>query len=375
VEQENIKSHNVTTTSVYQVKFYLIVLTATITTVLRFNVLPEKYFFDSNYIMSLMNHVNHFRFQETFNNTAYWSNFINIFNFSSLLQWNIFYSLIFNPLLFFILKDVKIPSLPKLIWIYASIGLLNLYTFQLSKEIFQFIVYMVIFFVITKNNKNKFITITLCISILLLWGFLFRIYFIIIAIYSLMICILIHFYHTRKLRRGFIPLILIGVWLSLFLLEYIAPHEYHIILTIHDKLNSHRIDSFYANTIIIDLIPNQGRLSLFMVNYIISIIRMLFPVELLFNFRADVFLYIPFLTFQIMLSYFVFVALKSVLQGKALYKTEISLCLYFGFLLGSALFEPDFGSWIKHENTLFPLFIMFIINKYSSDEYNIYSKK
>ena len=45
---------------------------------------------------------------------------------------------------------------------------------------------------------------------------------------------------------------------------------------------------------------------------------------------------------------------------------RISLYIYFAFLLGSATFEPDFGSWIRHEAVLFPiLLILMDINKHN----------
>ena len=32
--------------------------------------------------------------------------------------------------------------------------------------------------------------------------------------------------------------------------------------------------------------------------------------------------------------------------------------IYYAFLLGSATFEPDFGSWIRHEAVLFPILLI-----------------
>ena len=37
---------------------------------------------------------------------------------------------------------------------------------------------------------------------------------------------------------------------------------------------------------------------------------------------------------------------------------KIAIFIYMAFLMGSAAFEPDFGSWIRHEAVLFPIFMI-----------------
>ena len=36
----------------------------------------------------------------------------------------------------------------------------------------------------------------------------------------------------------------------------------------------------------------------------------------------------------------------------------LALCMVLAFMTVSALFEPDFGSWVRHESAAFPLLWM-----------------
>ena len=40
---------------------------------------------------------------------------------------------------------------------------------------------------------------------------------------------------------------------------------------------------------------------------------------------------------------------------------NLALYIYIAFILGSATFEPDFGSWVRHEAATFP--ILMIVTK------------
>jgi len=371
-QDNNFNSHEQSINK-YQIKFIMIVLIAIATNIFQFTVLSEKYFFDSNRILSLIENDAIFQIQNSYNITAYFSNVINIFGFTTLLHWSIAYSIVFNLLLYIFFKKVKFNSIYRLFWVCACLGLLNLYTFSLGKDIFQFILYFLIFILLqsNKDEKRTVILFGVCILLLLTWGIVFRIYFIFVAIYSLMTYILIRLYTSARIKHGIVILAIFGVWLSLYFLSLIAPLEYETVLSVHDRLNAHRFDSASSQTIIIDIIPNQGRLSLFIVNYIISLFRMLIPIELLFSLRTNIILYIPFFIFQIMLTYFVFFSLKRILNKEASPIGMQVFCLYFGYLLGSALFEPDFGSWIRHEITLFPIFMILINNTYFLNKTNV----
>ena len=37
---------------------------------------------------------------------------------------------------------------------------------------------------------------------------------------------------------------------------------------------------------------------------------------------------------------------------------NVALLIICGFIFSSVAFEPDFGSWVRHESVVFPLFIV-----------------
>ncbi len=74
------------------------------------------------------------------------------------------------------------------------------------------------------------------------------------------------------------------------------------------------------------VIFQSNNLIIFCMDYLIMLIRMLFPIELL----------------RLGIKYFPYVLLY----------------IYLGFLLASGTFEPDFGSWVRHEAVCFPIFLI-----------------
>ena len=106
-----------------------------------------------------------------------------------------------------------------------------------------------------------------------------------------------------------------------------------------------------ANTQMINIFKSTN-LILFTLDYLIMIIRMLFPLELI----PMGIKYWPYVGYQILISYFVLKNIKNIKENK---KTQnFALYTYIAFLLGSATFEPDFGSWVRHEVAIFPILII-----------------
>ncbi|MCL2014585.1 MAG: hypothetical protein FWG69_06315, partial [Oscillospiraceae bacterium] len=345
----------------YYISFPIIVIIAAVAIIIQYTLLPAKYFYDSNHILNLMESGVRFKAQNSFSVTVFLSGIINIFNFNSLFLWSLMYAVIFNPLLYVFFKKTEVPTLPKLIWIYAFFGLLNIYVFNLSKDIFQFVLFFIIaLIVLKKGNTNR--KLVYCASILFLWGFIFRIYFLLIAVFFLMTYILFNIYLYGKKKRSlyiFIVLALTGILLSLLAISRLAPEEYNTIIFTHSRLTVNRVYSPDSQTLILDVIRHNGNLALFMLNYVINMFRMMLPVELLFRFNVS---YLLFFSFQVMLTYYLLKTIKGALNKKATPETLLALFLYLGYLMGSVLFEPDFGSWVRHEAALFPILVIIIFS-------------
>ena len=43
-------------------------------------------------------------------------------------------------------------------------------------------------------------------------------------------------------------------------------------------------------------------------------------------------------------------------------KSFIGLCIFLAYFLGSVLFEPDFGSFVRHEAATLPVIILMVFN-------------
>ena len=114
----------------------VIFLIAILVKIAQQTILPEKYFYDSYKILKIMNCG--LIADKTYMVTAKIFNFINIFRLNELSEWSILFGVIFNILFFLILLfRNKSYKTSQYIFIYASIVLLNIYVFNLSKELYK----------------------------------------------------------------------------------------------------------------------------------------------------------------------------------------------------------------------------------------------
>ena len=87
-------------------------------------------------------------------------------------------------------------------------------------------------------------------------------------------------------------------------------------------------------------------------NYFSTILRLLFPVEL-FRLGAKYYVYI---IAQIIISFFYLRAFRTLnCTGN---RSVFAMVLFTGFLMMSAVHEIEFGSWIRHEISAVPIFVM-----------------
>ena len=102
---------------------------------------------------------------------------------------------------------------------------------------------------------------------------------------------------------------------------------------------------------------SSGNLPLFLVNYGINAARMLVPVELLTKGMQ----YIPFLLFQLAVTVYLaslFVHVDEIEDENQF----LALSIFLGYFLASAIFEPDFGSWVRHESATFPVLHLLVMS-------------
>ena len=91
-----------------------------------------------------------------------------------------------------------------------------------------------------------------------------------------------------------------------------------------------------------------------MIDYVINAFRMMIPIELLLKSPG----YAPFFIYQIFILMYLFKALANI---KAMdKKVVVALSCFVAYFFGSVVFEPDFGSWVRHEATTFPVFQLLV---------------
>jgi hypothetical protein len=238
--------------------------------------------------------------------------------------------------------------------------LLNLYTFNLSKEIFQVCIFLIVYWIL-QSEKGAISKVILSTVVLFLWGLIFRIYYCLIAAYAAMVYILLQCFFRQKRLFSMIALILSGLLISLVLIQFITPENYNAMWMVRSGVNKFREGSPDSETIIFDIIRNNGDPLIFFVNIFLSIVRLMLPVELLLigvNLRYCLFIAYHFITTTYYLK-----TVGTVLRKEADETQKIAFCVFTGFLLGSGLFEPDFGSWIRHESASLPVLLLMFFKR------------
>lgn len=279
-------------------------------------ILKSKYFFDSYKIINAINSGNYDSYGKSYIITIRIFSVLNFF--TELYQYNIFIYCIFT--LYFIFYSIKTYSSKIKVIIFNIIFLFlsTVYLIRPGKEILQLL--MIVLCI--RFEKN----ILMIFLILVLGGIIFREYLIIQAI------IFISLYYLYK--KNFNYKYLITLTLLLIVINFKFPKLMEKIFTIRSYTNRGRENSINAITIIKDVLYNENIIYMY-INYIFNTIRLLFPIELIFK----SFKYLPYIIFQLWETKKVVFSLKR--------PTNLKI-LFYSFILISGIFEPDFGSFLRH---------------------------
>lgn len=217
---------------------------------------------------------------------------VNVFNFVKMTDWSWFLGLLMTGIILLVITRIDEPDLPQLVFLLACVGLLNIYVFNIGKDVIQFLFFFAVYLVIISPIGNT--TVKLLISSLILYfeSTVFRAYYILIAALAIAVyCILRLFHRFVNLPR---VVRLLGILLSMYVLVcavmFVArvakPDEFQLIMSVRDaSLAGRDADTEASVTIIQNWIggdsASSGNLPLFLVNYGINAARMLVPVELL----------------------------------------------------------------------------------------------
>ena len=238
----------------------------------------------------------------------------------------------------------------------------GIFVFQVSKDLVQCLIFCIAFFFVCRRNLSNNAKIIIVSVLFALECILWRKYFAITALFVP----IIYFAITRlkskydagektwKLAVGFIFLVVIGMVVFAYALYWISPSSYNEIVYQH-SVEREDFTATNAASGIASVVPLTTGSSplLFVANWTINIVRLLFPIELL----AKSIKYLPYVIYQLFITYIFF---RSIKRCHINDMSSIVVAIFVAFLITSAAFEPDFGSWVRHETAALPFVVELI---------------
>ena len=341
---------------------FVVMLAAKLLTML----LPAKYFYDNNRILGMTNE--DMRVHAWAGSYIVAANFfkaINIFGFTTLSQWSWFLGLFLTLIVFFMVLRLPEPDMVQTIFLLACIGLLNIYVFNIGKDVIQFLFFMAVYLVLLIPIESSVMKIVFSAVILYFESKVFRSYYVLIAALVLAIyCILVVFRRNHKIPPTIkIVITVVTMYLLVCAMMVVAsvamPGEYHQIMGIRDYSLNGREDDVDSVTIIKNWVggDNSTNLPLFLLNYLINAVRMMIPFEL----AVKGVQYLPFFFFQVAVTVYL-VHLFGKLDEIEDNTQFLTISIFLGYVLASVLFEPDFGSWVRHEAATFPVLQLLVFS-------------
>ncbi len=329
---------------------------------LMFKILPTKYFLDSLRIIDIMN--GSVMTDKSYTFAANFFKNINIFGITTLEGWSYFLTPIFMLIILYEISKNKKYSLTNIAFIIMSVAFLNIYILGIGKDIIQFLFFLVIYIILRSKFNNR-IKLIFIIWVLLFEAFNFRIYYAIMALLIGTFYFIYNYLITKKRKkiggRKIVILLVVIFFIQIFLISLLSPSNYQSIIYARSSVNIARQSIVDVKTMINDIFGLNKNLIIFIGNYLINFIRILIPIELLFKGIK----YIPFIGYQVYISYNLFKICKNIDNKNLLWIATI-----LSYIMVAIIFEPDFGSFIRHESALFLILQYIILNSNAKGKKN-----
>lgn len=332
----------------------LMVPTAILAKIIYFYFLPLKYFFDSYRMIGMLNDPNYTFGWGGYQDTVDFHKAINIFHFTTIGQFSIAYGLIMTPVIMLIVSRTKEMEIREVLFTLMATGVLNIYVFNINKEMIQILYFLAIYIVISLPIKNTLLKLMGCVLVYYWESLNFRSYYIIMAAMTVFLYFIFIWLNKKKTIKKLNIIIAIifsfcAVFIFFYLSQFVSYEDYSEALNVRDNSTSAIRGAGGANSAIYNLIEVNNNLGIFIVDYIINAVRMMFPIELLLKSPG----YTPFFVYQIFILIYLFRTMKNI--NKIDKKMVVVLSCFVAYFFGSVVFEPDFGSWVRHEATTFPV--------------------
>lgn len=321
--------------------------------------LPEKYFYDSERIntMVLDPHSKYAWNTGSYKVAANFFRDINYFNFTERIQWSIFLGVLLTIVTIVLFKKCEGLDTKQIIFGSMCVALCNIYIFNISKDAIQFLIFLLIFIVVSIKKLPIWLK-AIAAGLLLYWeSNVYKGYYIIMAFFFMVIFIAFSIIRVKKKRLRWFQymIVVIGlfamVYVFLFAARSLYPKDYNDIMEARNYSNKQGQVSAIEEPF-----EHNGNLNIFFEDYMIDSVRMMFPFELV---QIGAF-YVPFFAFQVFMLFYTVRGIKYMDELDD--KSFIGLCIFIAFFLGSVLFEPDFGSFVRHEAATLPVIILMVFN-------------
>lgn len=298
------------------------------------------------------------------NNSLQFYDFVNVCGLESYVEWEWFVTIALNIAVFLVAirfyRKNRNATLTDSAFIYLNVAILNIFCFCMAKEPAQMICFLLMSFAIIypPNRTAKRVSIVLA---LLFTAFFLRKYYGMVLIYYLIVEFAITNWiskiDTTTTKGKFYT-----IFAVLGLLLFFAGCQYVLLsvmssvdpVTYTEMIRVNNREGSSAASEIAPIFRSENRV-LFTVDYFIKIFRLMFPVELLLKGKVT---YLFIVVYHFMLFKYL---LKNFFRFNDLdHIQKCALFLYVAFWMCSASFEPDFGSWIRHEGVSFPIIILLL---------------
>ncbi|WP_228461972.1 hypothetical protein [Pseudolactococcus hodotermopsidis] len=300
---------------------------------------------------------------KNFNGASQIIKFFNIFRLDNYFHLNLYYRLFCNVLAFIVIFNLKKKlAFIEFFMILITILFLNIFDFYLLKEPAEFVFVMLVYLVL--KSKLKFKEIVVLSSVIFLGNAIqLRAYYGILVVFPFIYFVVLKSKYLVKSsiikKILFILSIMVTSYLVMFpLLSRISPEFFDVLLNRTGEL---QLD---ANTSIRPIFLSTNFVSIGL-NYFLKILRICFPIEIVLKGINQ----IIFFVVQCTITFFTIRTLKNFKNNNKI--QNYSLCIVLSFIFLSAMFEPDFGSWVRHEMVMFPIqFLAFGFDKQIYLKYN-----
>ncbi len=311
------------------------------------SIFPEKYFFDSLTLQYAIEHPVRERLDPSFSNTA---KFYRIFHIDKYVVAPLLALIAYFFVIFKLFKNYSIKGISFfayiLIIMYSAIAMVYLATF--SKDLLLFLIIVVPFVYFEKR-------------FLIFWSFFVIVYayffrnywFITIALFWFMKLFIIN---KPKRLIFFIPLFYLAV-------NFVYNYVFGVPISMIREIANIDRDLDSGQTVIKTFIQGDNVLAITL-NNIVTLLFLVIPIPLLLLGRP----FYVILTFIITIFFYNF--LKFYFKEHKLKEYENVFSFVISFMIVQSLFEPDYGSFVRHLSPLYP-FIFLCIAKNTKWKQNI----